>query len=255
MKIGVCCTDLNKAAFIKSIGYDFIETSLNGLEKMSEEEFSIALKTLKQADIQVEAVNGFYPSDMQILNLEKSDEIRAYCQKALKRASLLGAEIAVMGSGGARKRPDGMSKEEYKKRLFSLLKIMGEEGEKTGITIVVEPLNFMETNEINFVSECVEVVKELSHPFVRVLADFYHMYKVGEGVESIEKTEGLLAHLHIARANEDRGTPNEEDRKDLENIFKTLRKIGYQGRISIEAAYKDFEKEIAIAYPLLEEVR
>jgi sugar phosphate isomerase/epimerase len=110
----------------------------------------------------------------------------------------------------------------------------------------------METNEINFVSECVEAVKELSHPFVRALADFYHMYKVGEGVESIEKTEGLLAHVHIARANEDRGAPNQEDVNDLEKLSKSLKKIGYEGRVSIEAAYKDFEKEIEIAYPLLE---
>ena len=252
MKIGVCTTDLSKASFVKEIGYDFIETSLNALEKMSEEEFKIALQTVQESGIQVESVNGFYPGNMEILNPAKIDEIRAYCKKALGRASRLGAKIAVMGSGFARRRPDGMAEEDYKKILFQLLAIMGEEGERAGIVIVIEPLNFMETNEINFVSECVELVREVNSPFIKVLADFYHMYKVGEKTEEIEKAKGLLAHIHIARENEDRGTPNEEDKKDLKNLACILKKIGYQGRVSIEAAYKNFEKEIEIAYPLLE---
>lgn len=250
MRIGVC-TQVSNAALVKSIGYDFIETSLNGLEQMSEEEFSTSLETLNKANIQVEAVNCFYPGNMEILNKAKFGEIRAYCAKALTRASLMGAKIAVMGSGGARKRPENISQEEYEKTLFSLLNLMGEEAEKVGMIIAIEPLNRMETNEINLLSECIEVVKKVSLPSVKALADVYQMHMVNEGIQAIEHTDGLLAHVHLARRNADRGVPCAEDQADLQLLSSTLKKVGYTGRVSIEAVYHDFEKEIKAIFPLL----
>ena len=255
MKIGVCTTDIKNAAFVKSLGYDFIETSLSGLMQWSEEEFAAALQIIDCAGIKVESVNGFFPGDMEILNPERWGQVRDYCVKALQRASLLGVQVAVMGSGSARRRPEGMDEVEYKQRLFSLLTIMGDEAARFGITITVEPLNSFETNAINLLSECVALIQELNHPSVKVIADFFHMYKGGEGVDMIERTNGTLAHVHIVRGKADRGTPCAEDKQDIEAVNKALRKIGYTGRVSIEAAYKDFEKEIAEAYPLLEVFR
>ena len=134
MKIGVCTTDIKNAAFVKSLGYDFIETSLSGLMQWSEEEFAAALQIIECAGIKVESVNGFFPGDMEILNPERCGQVRDYCVKALQRASLLGVQVAVMGSGSARRRPEGMDEVEYKQRLFSLLTIMGDEAARFGIS-------------------------------------------------------------------------------------------------------------------------
>ena len=72
------------------------------------------------------------------------------------------------------------------------------------------------------------------------------MYKNGESVEEIEKYGDQIIHTHIARRNDMRGAPSIEDgADDLREFHDTLTKIGYKGRISLEASSKnDFETSV-----------
>jgi sugar phosphate isomerase/epimerase len=78
-----------------------------------------------------------------------------------------------------------------------------------------------------------------------VLADFYHMACVGEDAQAIVEAGASLHHCHIAEKVE-RAAPGVRG-DDFTPYFRALKQINYQGRLSIECNWKNFEEEIGPA--------
>ncbi|HXL01181.1 MAG TPA: sugar phosphate isomerase/epimerase, partial [Dysgonamonadaceae bacterium] len=66
-----------------------------------------------------------------------------------------------------------------------------------------------------------------------------------ESPESIVKYGHLIKHIHIAE-KQDRAVPGTYN-EDFRPYFNVLKKINYQGRISIEARWIDFDTQIPLA--------
>ena len=96
-------------------------------------------------------------------------------------------------------------------QLVAALRVCGDAAEKVGMKVAVEPLCYNETNVINSVAEGLEFCKEVSHPAVACLADFYHVFKVGESFDNVANAGDMLIHTHLARLNDDRRIPTAED--------------------------------------------
>ena len=244
MLFGVC-TSYENAEFIKNCGYDYIELSLAATAQMSNEEFENCKKTLEKADIKAKAFNCFFPATIKLngptFNLE---EIKSYAEKALERASILGAETIVLGSGGSRYIAEGLNTDDCEEQFVLALKALGEIAEKYGITIVIEPLNKGETNFINSVSHAVELARKVNAENVKSLVDFFHFSLENEPDSHITDTCSDIAHVHLARGSTDRGVPNAKDIDDLNKWAGILKQIGYDNKLSIEANAKDFKTEI-----------
>ena len=76
----------------------------------------------------------------------------------------------------------------------------------------------------------------------------------GEHIETLDGTEGVLVHVHLARS--DRETPLPEDASEIDPKIAYLRKVGYNNRISLESRHNpDFETAIKNAYLLMEKYR
>ena len=252
MRFGVCAY-IDEILTVKKVGYDFLETSLSNIMSMTDEEFEKAKEKVISSGLKVEAFNGFFPGDMPILDDDAVEKVREYTAKALKRAVELGGEIAVMGSGAARRRPDDMDIDTFNIKFERLLKLLAQEAVTAGITVVVEPLSQGDTNTVNTIRDAMPWVKKINHPNLKVLADTCHMHKNQEDFKEIENTEGLLSHVHISRG--DRGVPGLENCESFKPLVEVLKKINYNSRVSIEAMYKDFEKEIIEAYQFFDVFR
>ena len=90
-----------------------------------------------------------------------------------------------------------------------------------------------------------EIVKEIHHRHFMLLADLYPMKMENEGPENIVKYRKLIKHIHIAE-KQDRAVPGTYD-EDFRPYFNALKKIGYTGKISIEARWRDFDTQIPVA--------
>ena len=75
---------------------------------MSDDAYLNFAKTVSGLPILPECFNCFFPPDISLVG-EKTDlrVIGAYAEKGLKRAAEIGGKVAVIGSGGARRIPDG----------------------------------------------------------------------------------------------------------------------------------------------------
>ena len=93
-------------------------------------------------------------------------------------------------------------------------RMAGEIAAKHDVVIVLEPINGTETNLMKTVIEGVALARKINHPYVKALADYFHMQVEKEG----------------------RSLPLEYDQEIQAYFIKALKQIGYRGALSIETA-------------------
>ena len=107
MKLGFCGS-VDQAALVRDWGYDYIELALAPLAVLSDEDFTAALKILRQSDLPCLACNIFLPRSVRVTGDAADPAVNErYLRTALGRAARLGAEVVVFGSSGSRNIPGG----------------------------------------------------------------------------------------------------------------------------------------------------
>ncbi len=108
--------------------------------------------------------------------------------------------------------------------------------EKTGVTIMLEPLNTLVNHPGYYLWSAVEgfqIIREVGHPLVKIIYDIYHQ-QVMEGniIPNVTKNLDCIAHLHSA------GHPGRNELQFGENdynvIFAAIDKAGYTGCCGLE---------------------
>ena len=113
-----------------------------------------------------------------------------------------------------------------------------------GITLALEPLNRFETYFLNTAADAVKLCSEIDHPSIGVLLDTFHTNIEEKDVAaSFHKTGNKLKHIHACE--NDRGIPG-TGHVDFAGIAAALKKIGYDGWITIES-FGYSHKELAAA--------
>ena len=242
MKLG-CCADIENASTLYQAGYDFIECTVVSLKpEASEAEFKPILRKYQESPIPVESFNILLPGDLKIVGEQVDTErIKKYLATALKRVKQIGADTIVFGSGGARKLPDGFSRDKGKEQIVQFLHMVADVAEPLDLTIVIEPLNQKESNIINSVPEAVEFAKLVNRKSIKALADFYHMDEERESLTNISEYKNLIKHIHVADSG--RLAPG-TGTYPYSEFVNQLRQSNYNGRVSIECKWNDFDSEV-----------
>jgi len=247
MLYGVC-SGLENAAVIAAAGFDYIElhVQLNLRPEEPDEVFASELKKILASPLPCAAANCFIPNHLKITGpAADAAALEQYVAVACARAEQVGIETIVLGSGGARRIPDGCDREQALNQLAAFAWMAGEYAGRHAITVCLEPLNREECNVLNTVAETAEFVRMIGHPRVKLVVDGYHWARNGDPVESIVAAESLIHHVHIATyAN--RLAPGKEC-CDFQPFFSALVATGYDGRISIEGGWGQMEEEVEIA--------
>ena len=187
---------------VMEAGYDYSEATVGMIMQLSEEELQDLAARRRAGTFHLEACNSFIPPRLKIAAGQMREELRAYVEEAMRRLSLLGVDIVVFGSGGARRIPEEISFEEGMEEICHFLGMCNEIGLKYGVTVVIEPLNHTETNCILSVAEGAEIARKLDLPRVKLLADAFHMFMENEKFDVLEREGDLLYHTHIAEVPE-----------------------------------------------------
>ena len=247
-EIGVC-TSFSNAEMLAQHGYAFIEESVGNflVPSESEEEFNRILNQVQLSVLPVPVCNSFIPSRLKSVGPEAvHHEILEYMETAFRRAKKAGVEYIVYGSGASRNIPDGFQRKQAQMQFVKLCKAMAQIAAEYDVVVLLEPLTYRICNFINSVPEGAEIVEEVNHPNFRLMADIYHMLMDDEGPESFLQYGHLIKHIHIAE-KEGRAAPGTHN-EDFMPYFEALKKVGYQGRISIEIfGWDEIESEAASA--------
>jgi D-psicose/D-tagatose/L-ribulose 3-epimerase len=250
VKVGYC-TGLRNLEAAKAAGFDYVELSATEIATLSDADFDAAAAKIKQLGIATPAANLFLPATLKVTGPQTDPEAQmAHVRKAFTRLSKLGTEIVVFGSGGARRVPDGFSKEDAFKQLVDFGRRAAKEARANGITITIEPLRKQETNIINSAGEGLELVNAIADPNFQLMIDFYHLASEQEDPAIVLRAKDHIRHLHMANPT-GRVFPQKWEEFDYAPFFANLRAIGYDKRISVEGSTTDLAAQGPAAVALL----
>ena len=255
------CGKLPEYPAVIKAGYNGMELIVSDFFVPGDDDsvFQTQLDLMKQLDAKIVSCMQFIPGWIKMTGPEAMhDEIMVWAETTFRRAQMAGIPYIVLGSGDARRVPDGFDMQQAMQQITDLCKRMAPIAQKYNVTILVEPLARKYTNIILTLAEGVAIVEAVNHPNVQLLCDIYHMLRENDPPEEIVKYGKYIRHCHIAE-RENRTAPGAVG-DDFRPYFKALKQISYRGNISVEVEYvdgkymwNDFEKELASAFQYLQQ--
>ena len=144
----------------------------------------------------------------------------------------LGGRVMVLGSPVHRNLLPGVSREEAMDYAAKVLDPVLRTLEEHEVTIAVEPLAPKTSDFINTAAEAVRLIRMLDSPWVQLHLDVSAMSSESAPIpELIEEHASRLVHFH---ANDPNLQGPGFGKVDYVPIMAALKKIGYQGWISVE---------------------
>ncbi len=126
----------------------------------------------------------------------------------------------------------GREGEESAANFLTAMEILAAHAGSLGQTLLIEPLNRYETNNLTSVAKGVELVAGLKAKNVRLLLDLFHMNIEEQDMAGAIRLAGShLGHVHLADSNRRAAGFGHTDFKP---IFAALREVGYAGYLSAE---------------------
>lgn len=108
--------------------------------------------------------------------------------------------------------------------------------EASGVPIILEPLNRYETHLIKSLDDAASICRAVGSPAIKMMGDFFHMNLEDDDMEAaIERNADCLAYVHLADSN--RFQPG-TGHLDFAPGFRALKKIGYDGYMTLECKIK-----------------
>jgi len=237
-----------KLDFLESNGFEGLEVGGGGLSRRVEE----LQKALQGRKIKISAICAGFEGVL----ISEQEAVRAKAMASMKEiltaAGALGSTgmIMVPAFHGQTK----LGHQEARELLVKLLPELGEHAHKAGTKILLEPLNRRECHFLRQVADAAAICRDVNHPGVGVMGDFWHMtWEETSDFAAFVAAGKYLQHVHIA-SRKTRNVPGEDPGDNYVDGMKGLKLIGYQNFISFECGCKgDRVKAVAAAAQLLRE--
>ena len=135
----------------------------------------------------------------------------------------------------------GPTEDEWKWGVDAMREV-AEHAEKVGVTLGVEYLNRFECYFLNTAADGARFCRDVNHPRCKMMFDTFHSHiEEKSSPEAIRALKDQLVHGHISE--NDRSTPGSGNVR-WDAVFDTLREIGYDNTMVVEAFGLALEKLI-----------
>jgi sugar phosphate isomerase/epimerase len=221
----------DRAMLAKRLGYEGIEL---GPEWLKEPADAIR-KELAGSGIAVSAMVG----SIGLLDPDAAKRAAAVelDRKRLVMAKELGADCLIeVPVFGPNRFPSRAVEDQL---LIAGLKELAADVQRSGVTLLLEPLTRKETHFMNLQSHGVKVIKAVGAPSgFKLLSDFYHMQMEEPDIAATLSTTGeFTGYVHLADG-EKRTEPGSLP-FDYRPGFRALKKWGYSGWLTMECKATD----------------
>jgi len=235
-----------KLDFMEANGYEGLEVWGGGLVKRVEE----IQKALQNRKIKVSAICAGFDGVL----ISEQEEVRTKAMNSMKdiltAAGALGSTGMIMVP--AFHNQTKLGHQESRELLVKLLPELGAHAQKAGTKIILEPLNRKECHFLRQVADGAAICRDVNHPGVTVMGDFWHMtWEETSDFAAFVAAGKYLQHVHCA-SRKTRQVPGEDEGDNYVDGLKGLKLIGYQNFVSLECGCKgDRAKVVAAAARLL----
>lgn len=220
---------------IAKSGFEYLETQMYDVVDLDKAKYAELKKRLADSGIGISAGMLLFPRDLPLVSDEMDiNKIKECATKVMDVSADLGTEMIVFGNGGGRKVKEGMDFDKCYKKMQEIVAAVDPIAGKYKIKIAVEPLCGKETNMINSVQEAVDLVKSVGAVNVGSVCDWYHVRMDNRTMDDLVANKDKVFHLHIAYPNGRKMPTSEDDMSEYTVFVDAVKKIGYNGKLSIE---------------------
>ncbi len=246
MKLGICNEmfvgwELEKIfSFVKQLGYEGVEiapfTIAEDIGSVEESTIEEIRKLSKKVKIEIIGTHWLLvkPEGLSVSSRDKNlrEKTSQYLCKLVDFTAKIEGKIMVFGSPKQRRINEGQTYKEVKEYFKEVIIPALEKCEKNNVYLCIEPLARTETNFINKAEEAIEIIEEINHPYLKLHLDVKAMSDEKKPIpEIIENSARYLKHFHVNDKN--LLGPGFGD-IDYKPIIEKLKKIGYNGWLSVE---------------------
>lgn len=216
-------------------GYDGIEFAAEPYTLDAEE----CLGLMKKYDLNCHSLCGIFGEDRDLTsNGEAGRNAVKYLKDNVDFAVKVGAKliIVVPSPVGRTVKPEGIPMEELMRNAVTNVREAADYAQAHGIKLAIEAINRYETYFVNTLKKALDFVERVNHPSVGLMADLFHM-SIEEGcmVDSLLMIQKYLIHVHVADNTRE---PAGMGSTDFKEIIRVLKRIGYEGSLTMEFMYR-----------------
>jgi hydroxypyruvate isomerase len=213
---------------VASAGYTNVEL-VGEFKKWSEQDYKNVAKRRQELGISFDATSGV---ERSLTNPEDREAFLAEVKDLLITMEKLECPVLIVLSGN---KVPGLSHEAMHASCVEGLKRAAELVQGRSAKVLLENIDPEENPKyfLTSVAEGFEVIREVNHPQVRFLYDFFHE-QISEGnlIEKMEKNIALVDLFHIADVP-GRHEPGTGE-INYTNIYKKLGQLGYDRYVAME---------------------
>jgi D-psicose/D-tagatose/L-ribulose 3-epimerase len=141
--------------------------------------------------------------------------------------------VMVFGSPLQRGTTGGSSREEATRRFTEGLASVAPHAEARGVKILIEALPANQTDVVGSLDEAVLIARQVNSPAIQTMFDTHNAVDETEAHRSlVERHFPLIRHVHV---NETDGGHCGTGDYDFAPVLSTLKRLDYQGWVSLEA--------------------
>jgi 5-keto-L-gluconate epimerase len=214
------------------IGFDAVELHIADPAEVDAEEI---LQACKESRVSISSIGtglAFLRDGVTLTN--PSETVRRDALERIKAFIALGAKfgcVVIIGLIKGQVRDVG-DRSLFEARFTEALNTCLAIAEAAGVTLVMEAVNRYESDIFNTIGECVQFIKRLDTPFLKVHIDTFHMNTEEDRIgENIIAAGNYIGHVHIADSN--RHFPG-QGHYDFAETLAALKQIGYSNALSVE---------------------
>jgi sugar phosphate isomerase/epimerase len=240
---------------VSNAGFAALEISPWMQGKMTDRTVKSLKKSMQKTHLSFSGFTALYPPNMVLASPIASHRHSniSYTNHLIKLTHELEGRTLVWGSGRARSIPPGTSTRKGYAWLVELLKTCGSLAADKRVKIAIEPLNRFESGIIHNMHEALSLAKTVN---LESIGTVYDIYQASFEEESFTKpillANGRLAAVHVSDCN--RKIPG-RGHLQFEPVFDALKKIGYDGYVTLEATIgPNYREELTAARKYLERV-
>lgn len=250
MRFGVCVSSRHEIDTIARAGYDFCELPARAVLPFEDDVAALdTMLELDAASLRAESFNSLVPRELPLCGPHVDlPALRTYFQRAFRRMSHLGAEVAVLGSSAARNIPQGYPRDVALDELADAIELAADEAARAGIELALEHLNTQESNVFTTLAESRAFIEQRRLRHARLLVDLHHLEMEREPFAHVVAAAPLIAHVHVADGG--RGAPGGGG-YDYAGFVAALKQAGYNRRISAECRWSNLAEQAASSLAFL----
>lgn len=141
--------------------------------------------------------------------------------------------VVVFGSPKQRSTTGGATREEATKRFAEGFASVASQAESRRVTVLIEALPVAQSDVVQTLDEAASMVRQIASPAIQTMFDVHNAIDEAEPHAAlVEKHFELIRHVHV---NELDGGHCGTGSYDFRPVLETLKRLSYQGWISLEA--------------------